>query len=310
MQQQLAQSYGPVPQSYGPAPQAYPQPYVQQPYVQQPYVQPMQQPAQSNGGLKLWHVLAVVFIILVVWQWSFLYNSIELALKDPSEENPFEISVSASVPLSPPLDSEQPTAPVNMNTATYTGQPSGSQMPDPGEPVYESAPFPAVDISLMSPPAAVPVVNVPIPAVTVPAPLPAPVVMPVVSSTPKVSSLVGKFSADDYLNINVNGVQVYGNNNIGWSDYHHVNLANIKSGDKVSFIVRNGGGPGGFIGTFVWNGKTYNVNADLFPGNQTIEGAGAWGQNMLDQYPTSARWLWKKDNCDICTHVFDWVAPL
>lgn len=300
MQQQLAQSYGPVPQAY---PQPYVQPYVQplqQPYAQPyPQMQPVQQSSQSSSGLKLWHVLAVVAIILIVWQWSVV-SSIVMSVISPSDTQDTPVKQpSASRDPTPPA--EQPTAPVNMNTATYTGQPSGSQMPDPGEPVYESAPFPAE----------APVVNVPIPAVTVPAPLPSPVAIPsaTVSSTPKVSSLVGKFNADNYLTINVNGVQVYGNNT-EWTETHNVNLPNIKSGDKVSFAVRNVGGPGGFIGSFTWNGKTYTVNSDLFPGNQTIEGVGPWGQVSLSQYPTSARWLWKKDNCELCTHVFDWVAPL
>ncbi len=144
-----------------------------------------------------------------------------------------------------------------------------------------------------------------------PAQLPVVVNSPPIIKQVPVSPLVGKFNADDHMSIQVNGVEVYSEQGIGWTTQHNVNIPNVKSGDKVSFIVRNSGGPGGLIGSFEWNGKTYNVNSKLFPGNSTIAEGDAnviWGSWVANQYPADADWLWSNDNCDKCTHTFTWVA--
>lgn len=125
----------------------------------------------------------------------------------------------------------------------------------------------------------------------------------------KVSSpLVGKFNADNYLSIKLNDVQVYEEQGIDWGTAHSVNLPEVKSGDRVDFNVRNVGGPGGFIGSFTWNGKTYDVNNTLFPGNVAVTGPGPWGQPILDLYPSTAQWIWSQDNCETCVVKFAWVA--
>jgi hypothetical protein len=137
-----------------------------------------------------------------------------------------------------------------------------------------------------------------------------PVEQPIIKQVP-VSPLVGKFNADDHMSIQVNGVEVYSEQGIGWTTQHNVNIPNVKTGAKVSFIVRNTGGPGGLIGSFQWNGKTYNVNSKLFPGNATIAEGDAnviWGSWVANQYPADADWLWSNDNCDKCTHTFTWIA--
>lgn len=126
---------------------------------------------------------------------------------------------------------------------------------------------------------------------------------PVVFSGP----LVGRFNADNYLSIKVNGAVVYAESPTEWPDTQTVTLPNVRAGDRVDFNVRNAGGPGGFIGSWSWNGKAYNVNPTVFPGKQVIAGAGPWGPGILNSFP-GAQWLWSPDNCETCVHTFSWVA--
>lgn len=137
------------------------------------------------------------------------------------------------------------------------------------------------------------------------------VLVPPVKGTPAATAfsgpLVGKFNADNYLSVSVNGVEVHAEQGIEWWDSHNLNLPSVKAGDRVDFNVRNAGGPGGFIGSWTWNGKTYTVGASLFSGKQVIAGQGPWG-GILDGYPAGAQWLWSPDNCETCTHTFTWTA--
>lgn len=118
---------------------------------------------------------------------------------------------------------------------------------------------------------------------------------------------VGQFNADNYLSVLVNGVQVHAEQGIDWNIAHTVNIPLVTAGDRIDFNVRNAGGPGGFIGSWSWNGTTYNVGPTLFPNDTAIQGAGPWGQSILNQYP-GAQWMWSPDNCEVCTHTFSWTA--
>jgi len=124
-----------------------------------------------------------------------------------------------------------------------------------------------------------------------------------VPPAPVVSSLSGSFYADDILRINLNGSQVYADNG-PWDMKRSVNLPSVRSGDTVDFIVQNTGGPGGFIGTWTWNGKTYNTSAATFPG-KVVPGF-TWG-GLGNAFP-AAQWVWTPDNCDVCVNTFTWKA--
>ena len=73
-----------------------------------------------------------------------------------------------------------------------------------------------------------------------------------------------------------------------------VNVPSVRSGDIVNFIVQNTGGPDGFIGTWTWNGKTYNTSATAFTGKVV---PGTWG-GLGNAFP-AAQWFWTPDNCDV-----------
>jgi len=137
-----------------------------------------------------------------------------------------------------------------------------------------------------------------------------PAVSPAVTAAPVGFSgpLVGKFNADNYLSVKVNGVTVYGETTIEWGETQNVALKNVRAGDRVDFNVRNAGGPGGFIGSWTWNGKTYNVEPTVFPGKTVIPHGGPWGYDILSRYSSDAKWLWSPDNCEVCVHTFTWMA--
>ena len=83
-----------------------------------------------------------------------------------------------------------------------------------------------------------------------------------------------------------------------------VYIPSVKAGDTVDFIVQNTGGPGGFIGTWSWNNKTYNTSTTTFPG-KVVPGF-TWG-GMGDVFP-AAQWVWSPDNCEVCVNTFTWKA--
>lgn len=147
--------------------------------------------------------------------------------------------------------------------------------------------------------------------VTPPAPAPAPL-PPAKASGP----LVGTFQADNYLTVKLNGTVVYNgcrnktgqcDQRIDWGEAQTVNLPTVVAGDRVDFLVENVGGPGMFIGSWTWNGKTYNTTESQFPGfKNEVWGRGTWG--IPDTRYPGAQWLWTPDQCQFCTNTFTWVA--
>lgn len=128
-----------------------------------------------------------------------------------------------------------------------------------------------------------------------------------------IGPLVGEFNADNFMTIEVNDKQVYSDKTIGWDKRHKVNIP-VQEGDKVTFAVENVGGPGGFIGSFTWNGNRYDVSPGLFTEPKNIMTIGnpssIWGTAANIQYPnTAAKWIWDANNCGVCTIKFVWMAP-
>lgn len=166
--------------------------------------------------------------------------------------------------------------------------------------------------------------------VLVPTPAPAPVPAPV----PVVSNLTGTFNADNYLT-------VYQNNNLvvpiistDWMSKVSVNVPNVKQGDRIDFVVQNVGGPGGLIGKFTWNGKTYVVNQQLFNSVKVVKlsnnnraqptatqlsqaqaskaivgDSSIWSEYAkTSDYASNTQWVWESGNCESCYAIFSWVA--
>ncbi len=120
-----------------------------------------------------------------------------------------------------------------------------------------------------------------------------------------VGPLVGKFNADDRLTIQINGKDVAIPQVPDWTAQHIIEIPNVKTGDVVDFIVENKGGPGGFIGLWSWNGKSYAVNNTTFPG--MAHDNASWQLNYIPYYE-NARWTWSSDRCEVCKVKFTWVA--
>jgi len=118
--------------------------------------------------------------------------------------------------------------------------------------------------------------------------------------------LVGSFNADNYLRVNLNGSQVY-TSQIEWPEKQTITLPSVKTGDRVDFLVENVGGPGGLIGQWSWNGKTYYVNAATFPNMVVGADQNIWGDAIRNSFPSSV-WMWSKDNCENCVNTFSWIA--
>jgi len=128
------------------------------------------------------------------------------------------------------------------------------------------------------------------------------------SSSPVVSSLVGKFYADDELTVLHDGKTVYSDNG-PWNSLRNLNLSGVKAGDKVVFVVKNTGGPGGLIGSWTWNGKSYDVNTTTFP-EFVVSPWNSSSNLTLDRknlFP-GAVWIWSADSCNHCTNQFTWTA--
>lgn len=128
-----------------------------------------------------------------------------------------------------------------------------------------------------------------------------PPVVPPAEIVPAISDLNGSFYADDYLSIKLNKAEVYSDNG-PWDKQRTITIPSVKTGDFIDFIVKNGGGAGGFIGTWKWNGKTYNTSASMFPGK--VVPAFNWS-GMGSIFP-NAQWVWSADDCNICTNTFSW----
>lgn len=145
--------------------------------------------------------------------------------------------------------------------------------------------------------------NVVISSDNTPAPLPIP-------TNPVSSPLVGSFNADDNFAILINGFDVYNKTTIKYDQQQMINIPNVKLGDQVTFAITNLSGLGGFIGSFTWNGKRYDINSALFPEMTDVydiyDPESIWGTT---NYPnTNAKWIWSTSNCKFCTIYFTWVA--
>jgi hypothetical protein len=139
--------------------------------------------------------------------------------------------------------------------------------------------------------------------------------------------LVGQFQADDGLVIKVNGLQVYENKNIGWGQVHNVDIP-VGRGDRVTFEVKNAGGPGGLIGKWSWKLKDYVVNVGTFKNNKddgtpydmpiydaVAKFSDPW-KVPAGTYPEGATWIWRDADANTicgyhneCTNTFTWIAP-
>jgi biotin carboxyl carrier protein len=133
---------------------------------------------------------------------------------------------------------------------------------------------------------------------------------PVIPTNPISSPLVGSFNADDNFAVLINGFDVYNTTGIKSSQQQMINIPNVKLGDQVTFAITNLSGLGGFIGSFTWNGKRYDINSALFPGMTDVydiyDPESIWGPT---NYPnTNAKWIWSTSNCKFCTIYFTWVA--
>lgn len=113
------------------------------------------------------------------------------------------------------------------------------------------------------------------------------------------SALLGNFSVDDSLIVKVNGVEVYRSPSKTASNVS-VNIPNVKTGDKLDFVVHNIGGPSGFHGNWVWNNKVYNVNRETFPMIHS-----SW---LKDKGIVTWGGFDKDSECRECDVVLTWVA--
>ena len=81
----------------------------------------------------------------------------------------------------------------------------------------------------------------------------------------------------------------------------------VYSGARIRFYVRNGGGPGGFLGRVTWKGRTWYTHTSngMFKVissstgtkscyNTYYPGKGPWGGYVSGYFPRSsaAYWIW------------------
>lgn len=139
--------------------------------------------------------------------------------------------------------------------------------------------------------------------------------------------LVGEFQGDDNLVILVNGKIVHNDPSKGWGDIQKVAFP-VGPGDRVDFVVKNSGGPGGLIGKWSWKLNDYvvntmtlkNVDANDNPLSMPIYDAGIKFGNpwntAADAWPAGAIWVWRDQDANTicgwnseCTNTFTWIAP-
>lgn len=144
------------------------------------------------------------------------------------------------------------------------------------------------------------------------------------TSTGTSGVFIGKFNADDhlqvYLNDNLiyNGVDISGQR-MGWNQQHIVNIPLVKKGDIIKFAVENKWGNAGFIGTFTWNGKRYDINKSLFPAQKIYSiNEPVWNSQTTLYAGLDTSWIWDANfndlpnnpnaPCQNCVINFVWTA--
>lgn len=117
----------------------------------------------------------------------------------------------------------------------------------------------------------------------------------------------GYFYADDLLTVMHNDETVYSSQKT-YDHKHYVTIDNVKPNDEITFIVKNTGGPGGFIGYFTWKNQLHVVNKELFNTMITITDRTPWATLDMANFPPAAEWIWSADRCTDCTNTFKWIA--
>lgn len=120
-------------------------------------------------------------------------------------------------------------------------------------------------------------------------------------------TLEGVFYADDELNILHNDELVYTSKN-EWNQKHQVKIDKVAPDDKITFQVKNLGGPGGLIGYFRWKDQLFIINKEMFQNTHVPEDLTPWRTIDLTGFPASAQWIWSNDKCLTCNNKFDWIA--
>ena len=93
---------------------------------------------------------------------------------------------------------------------------------------------------------------------------------------------------DDEFKVFFRGSNVY--NGSGWNRAHNIAVQDVSGGDKIYFRCHNGGGPGGIIGKFIFNGKEYYSSKEniIFTGRVIDSNGSTSGSKYMGCY--NDRW--------------------
>lgn len=116
----------------------------------------------------------------------------------------------------------------------------------------------------------------------------------------------GRFIADDALIVLVNGTEIHKDN--GQWDHLRTVTSTIKENDRVTFLVVNNTGSGGFLGEWSWNGVKYQTSPTTFPGTISIADDGQYAELRKKHMSTGTSWIWAPPNCTQCIREFVWTA--